>query len=237
LRVKCRQKNHATPAGCAPNDRHQRDATKAIARRPVMKHSNDKTALVLELDAAELATIHGGADKDAPKDPTEPGYWIEMRNNALVARDTASSLGWQGAVSNPAKIVEAYFMDVQARKDLQMAAENLNHIAQRHEEARQQARDADARELAELEAENDEAEDDRLIQEAEDMLRESNGGGDGGTPGNQESYSGEQNASFPSYMVNPTSSGEAQISTEQVGPDEFPGGSYSGEQNQETRLY
>lgn len=209
-----------------------------------MKHPNDTTTL--ELNEAELATIQGGAAEDDNADPTEPGYWIDVRSNALAAHDAAVQLGWQGALTlSPSKIVDAYIMDVNAREQLQAAAENLNRIAQNHEEAREQARDAQEREIAEIDRENQEAEDARLIEEAENLLRETDsytGGGDGGMPANQESYSGEPNASFPSYMTDGSSGGGGQISTEQVGPDEFPGGSYggdynNGQQNQETRLY
>jgi len=200
-----------------------------------MKHSNDEM-MVLELDETAMEAIRGGAEETV--DWTTPQPYFEIREQALQDKEAAWNRGFDGATE--IKVSEVFqaardYADAQQRQNF--AEENLNSIfSRRYEDAREQARQAQEREIEEA---AEEAEDERLIQEAEDMLREADsysGGGDGGTPANQDPYAGELQSFDPS-LINAPVSHEPQISIEQIGPATSGGDYSSGQQNQETRLY
>ena len=189
------------------------------------KWQNSNSELEQELDEAALAQVHGGdAGSSANADWTTRTPYLEIRQDSIQAREHALDRAWDGlGDGKPLEIVHAARDWAVAKETQAWAEQNLNYINHREadaKEARERAEQAELDELERQEQEEQEKEDERLLAEADDLLRESGGSGpanqgDAGVPANAEPYTGEY-PSFPGELINAPPPHEVTISIEPI---------------------
>lgn len=202
--------------------------------RQAIQNDSSSTTAPGELSLEELARVTGGQEVIIPRQPPEGSPYRDQWN-------TGFENAFGGAADMAGGVVTV--LRAQTAKDdldvgiqttmgvVQVAAggvKTANGVSDMYEAAERQLTDqrAQARAAAEAELEAwqlekelqeaEEAEENRLIEEGEWMLREDSAQNNGGfPPANAEPYTGGF-PSFPAHLVNPLS-GDAGVSLEPFG--------------------
>ncbi len=200
-----------------------------------MKFTETKTTLAeMLLTDGDLDEVRGAADEAKGSDWTTAGPYLEVRANAQREMADANRDAWSSFFrADLGGVYDGFTREVEARKELHWAEENLNSInhgkadaeqaradrletleqLQKQEQAEHEAEEKRERERQEELKRYLDSEKQPTEQEVRDFVR-GNGGG-GGTPANDQPYGGPL-PSIPSHLVNAPPSHVPQIIIEPI---------------------